>query len=227
MAKGRILNKKISFDERVAKLSLEATLLFTWCIPHLDCEGRLYAEPEILKGMVTPFIKELTTQKIEKCIKEIAEVGLIILYGDGHKYMQFKGFNNNQSIIKNREAPSTIPTPDLIGINSSNNLAKCNVMERKGKDDEETTQIFFSYFILKTKKDFKLTEACQDLIKKRLSEGYTLEQLKKAVDNFVLDDWPERQNRLDLIYCIGKQKGKPDALEHWINWKPKTQFIKP
>jgi len=76
---------------------------------------------------------------------------------------------------------------------------------------------FWEYFILKTKKNFKLTRDKQELIEKRLREGYTLEQLKQAVDNFVQDTWESRAEHLDLIYCIGKQKGKPDNLEKWLN----------
>jgi len=86
---------------------------------------------------------------------------------------------------------------------------------------------FFGYFLLKTKKEFKLTEANQELIGRRLKEGYTIEQLKKAVDNFIQDDWPERTKHLDLIYCIGKQKGKPDALEKWLNYKPQIKPRQP
>lgn len=83
------------------------------------------------------------------------------------------------------------------------------------------THTFFDYFCLKTKKAFKLTDANKQLIAKKLKEGYTIDDLKKATDNFVRDDWPERVNRLDLIYCIGKQRGKPDNLEKWMNIQPK------
>ena len=48
-----------------------------------------------------------------------------------------------------------------------------------------------------------------------------MDELKRAVDNFVKDDWEGRESHLDLVYCIGKQRGKPDALEKWLNYKPK------
>jgi uncharacterized phage protein (TIGR02220 family) len=102
--------------------------------------------------------------------------------------------------------------------------------ERKGKESkvkEREIEDFFSYYTLKTKKNFRLTSTNHSLIKNRLEEGYTPDQLKKAVDNFMLDDWPERAKRLDLIYCIGKQKDKPDNLEKWLNYKPAPKFIKP
>ena len=86
----------------------------------------------------------------------------------------------------------------------------------------KNTKECFDYFCLKTKKSLKLTPDRKALIKKRLSEGYTLEQLKKVVDNFVQDDWPERSNYIDLVYCIGV-RNKVDNLERWLNYKHKVK----
>ena len=85
---------------------------------------------------------------------------------------------------------------------------------------------FFQYFLLKTKKHLKLNSPRRDIISKRLKEGYTLEQLKKAVDNFVLDDWADRHKFIDIVYCIGT-RNKVDNLEKWLNWQPKTQAERP
>ena len=113
MPKGRMLNKKISYDEKIAKLSIESTLLFVFFIPHLDVSGRFFAKSEIIKGTICPYIAELTPRKIQKCLKEMEEMGLIMIYGDGeHKYLQFNGFVKNQKIDKNKEAQSEIPDPN-------------------------------------------------------------------------------------------------------------------
>ena len=93
----------------------------------------------------------------------------------------------------------------------------------KNNKKEKEVSLFWDYFLLKTEKAFKLTSDCKALITKRLKEGYSLDQLKKAVDNFVADTWEGRYERLDLIYCIGKQRGKPDALEKWLNVTPKNE----
>jgi len=55
MPRGRMLNKKISHDEKVAKLSLKATLFYTWCVPNLDIEGRIVSDRYNLKA-IFPFI---------------------------------------------------------------------------------------------------------------------------------------------------------------------------
>lgn len=119
MAKGRMLNKKISQDEKVAKLSVEATLLYTWCIPYLDVEGKMYGDLWTLKSIV-PLITSITPRIIKRIIDEWVGADLVIYYGnDVHKYLQFKGFNKNQTVHKDREAPSVIPnfsgvSPELL-----------------------------------------------------------------------------------------------------------------
>jgi len=83
----------------------------------------------------------------------------------------------------------------------------------------------FSYFCSKTKKNLKLTPERKQIIKQRLLEGFTMEQLKTAIDNFCRDDWPERYKYIDLLYCIGKQRNKPDSLEKWLNFAPKGSAV--
>jgi len=228
MPRGRMLNKKISYDEKVAQLSVEAIVFYTWCIAHLDVKGRIYGESHILKGLVVPYIKKLTSQTIRKCQQEMIDNDLVTLYGNKYKYMEFKGFAKNQSLREDREAESNIPspTPDLLQSNSGAIPGKVNISKVNTSKGKDLTPEFWSYFLLKTRKAFKLSDDKRELIKKRLAEGYTLEQLKQAVDSFVADDWEGRAEHLDLIYCIGKQKGKPDNLEKWINKEPESEFDK-
>ena len=111
MPRGRMLNKKISFNEDLPKLSIHATLLFTWCIPHLDIGGKIHADVNFLKGNVVPYLRYFTRKRIELCLEELEYAGLVNLYGNEHKYMQFKGFTDNQNLNPDRESPSEIPDP--------------------------------------------------------------------------------------------------------------------
>jgi len=54
MARGRMVNKKISNSQRVNDLPLGAQLLFTWLIPHLDCNGCFYGSAQMIKSLVVP-----------------------------------------------------------------------------------------------------------------------------------------------------------------------------
>jgi len=133
MPEGRMLRKKISRDEIVSSLSKNSIILYTWCIPFLDVEGKIFADSHILKGIVVPFIPSFTLKVIKSCVDEIGKSGLVVVYGNSHKYMKFKGFSKNQKINKDREAPSEIPdpTPDLIRSNSGLTPAKVNISKDK------------------------------------------------------------------------------------------------
>ena len=79
--------------------------------------------------------------------------------------------------------------------------------------------IWWEHFLLKTKRKFKFTADKKALIKKRLLEGRTMDEFKIVVDNFVNDKWSGRSDNMNLIYCIGKQRDKPDNFEKWLNMK--------
>lgn len=116
MPKGRMLNKVISTSEKLSKVSIHSALLYTWMIPHLDIGGKIFGNPEQIKGIVIPYRKEFTIKKIESCLKELSEVGLILVYGTDCKYILLNNFDTHQTLNESREAPSNIPnpSPDLI-----------------------------------------------------------------------------------------------------------------
>jgi len=93
----------------------------------------------------------------------------------------------------------------------ANEQKESKVKESKVNKD---IQDFFSYYLLKTKKKFMLSDARVKLIKSRLKD-YSLEDMKKAVDNFVKDTWEGRKDHMDLVYCIGI-RNKVDNLEKWL-----------
>ena len=110
MPKGRMLNRSISRSLKVAKLSLEAVILFSWTIPHLDRKGKIYADTATLKGIVVPYLDYMTLEVIDKCKSELHDSGMAMIYGEG-LYLFFLGFDHNQKIEHNEKA-SEIPDPD-------------------------------------------------------------------------------------------------------------------
>lgn len=130
MPRGRMLRKKISYDDKCAQLSPEAALLYTWCIPHLDVKGRIMADPTILKGTVFPFMKSMSERVIDRSLKEIVKVKdargdhLVVMYGESVKCLEFLGFHDNQKINEKREAPSDLPDPPQELIRTKSRLRK-------------------------------------------------------------------------------------------------------
>jgi len=112
MAKGRFISKEISLDKRVNSLSDSTSMLgFTWLITHLDCEGRTYGDPAIVKSLIFPRRTDITVEMVKGYIQDWLNAGLIILYeSDDDLYIQFPNFDKHQvGLRKDREPASSIP----------------------------------------------------------------------------------------------------------------------
>jgi uncharacterized phage protein (TIGR02220 family) len=160
----------------------------------------------------------LSPQNVRTTLQTLKNCGFITIKSTNKfsvitisKYSDYQDKSTNKLTSQpTSKQPAT--NQQLTTYNNDNNV---------NNDNKEIGE-FFSYYLLKTKKAFKLTALAKELIKKRMSEGFTLEQMKMAVDNFVSDPWEKRKERLDLIYCIGI-RNKIDNLDKWINWKPITE----
>lgn len=220
MPQGRMLNKKISYDEKIAMLSLKAKFLYTWCIPHLDVKGRIYAIPDYIKGNIVPLAKEIKMKEISKLLEEIQNADLIILYGANNMYMEFKGFLSNQSINPDREAKSIIPEPDPEQLQSNSRATPQQVKLSKDKISKDMCVDILSYFNIICKKSLTMTPERDRIIRANFKADRTAEQIKQAIDNFSKDDWPDRHKYCDLVYAIGVRKGV-DNFDKWYNAESK------
>lgn len=111
MARGRMVSKDISLDEKVDALSDDtARLLFTWLIPHLDREGRMYGDAQIFKSIVAPR-RNYSTKKVEKSLEQMEKLGLVVRYSvNGNQYLLAPNFEKHQiGLRKDKESPSKIP----------------------------------------------------------------------------------------------------------------------
>ena len=118
MAEGRMLSNRVARSSKVAALSSDtARMIYSWLIPYTDVEGRMEADPRLLKADTAPLLEHVTVAVINNVLLELHEIGLIVLYSsdDGLKeYLQITKFEENQkNLRKDREAPSRIvgPTP--------------------------------------------------------------------------------------------------------------------
>ena len=131
MARGRMISKSISLDEKVNALSDDtARLLFTWLIAHLDCEGRMHGDAITVKSIVFPR-RNISQRKVEKYLKELEKNRLIFRYSvNGNQYLWMKNFEKHQvGLKKNREAQSQIPpfAQELIRTNEGNSPSEIKV----------------------------------------------------------------------------------------------------
>lgn len=142
MARGRMLLKKISLNKAVAALADDTSrMLFTWTIAHLDREGRIHGDPEVLRSIVAPRLAHVTGEVVARCVEEWEKAELVVWYEvDGDRYLAFPKFLDNQrGLHVERESPSDIPEPPDSGVNpavagkSPRNVMECNGKKRKGR----------------------------------------------------------------------------------------------
>lgn len=147
MARGRMLNKKISLSKAIAELEAccgcEGVLWFTWTIAHLDVEGRIHGDPDLLKATVCPRLSGITPETIRHAAGKAMELGLIDVYeSDGDIYIEYPKFAENQvGLRKKREPESEIPPPSgivpaIIRQSSGNHPESCRLKGREGKGTE-------------------------------------------------------------------------------------------
>ena len=119
MAKGRFVSRSISANEQLASVSLLADFLFGRCIAHLDAEGRMTGNPQLIKSTVVPLRSEIREDAIPGLLGELASAvdhegrPLVVWYEvAGRQVLYFPGFDRAQSgLRKDREAPSRLPSP--------------------------------------------------------------------------------------------------------------------
>lgn len=117
MAEGRFISRSIATNGQLKRVSLEADYLFSRMIPHLDREGRLDGDPDVVKAVACPLRAELTPELVATSLSELDSVGLVEWYEvDGVKVVWFPAFKEHQRGMKpERERPSRLPSHDAQG----------------------------------------------------------------------------------------------------------------
>lgn len=150
VAEGRFVSRSIAQSYDLASVSLEAAFLFTWCIPHLDRDGRMAGDPELVRSIVCPLRPELDVDTIACLIGELAEYELVEWYRWKRRHvLAFPGFAKHQRGLRyDREKESRFPPPDASGCTPadirmhSGNVTGCtpdDVSEVKGSEVEVKT----------------------------------------------------------------------------------------
>jgi hypothetical protein len=108
MADRRMLWKTVSQSKKVNSLSVNAALLWTWCIPWFDRDGCMEAEADFLKFNVAPRRRELDESSIPALVDEIINSGLWILFRDpeGRKVVKDPKFREKQKFEYKKEVES-------------------------------------------------------------------------------------------------------------------------
>jgi len=186
MPRGRFLSKTISLDEKVNSLPNDtARLLFTWLIPHLDCEGRLHGDAQTVKSIVFPR-RSIQTRKVEEYLKKLEENGLIVRYSvNGNTYLVAPNFEKHQvGLQKSKEAQSQIPpfTPELL--QSSSIITPPQV---KGKAKAKVEDIYIYLFNTWNNHGITQHKKLTNDMKRAIDSAridYSQEDIEQAIKNY-------------------------------------------
>jgi len=150
MAEGRMLSKRVTRSGKVSSLSSDtARMIYSWLIPYTDAEGRMEADPRLLKADIAPLLEHITVAVINNVLLELHESGLIILYssvGGVKRYLQITKFEENQkNLRKDREAASRIPGPPPAELRQNSgvmtDLLPPNIREVKLREAKVTPEL--------------------------------------------------------------------------------------
>lgn len=113
MARGRMINKKISLSHKPNQLSCRAYALFCTMIAHLDVNGILPADPDFIKAAVVPRRKEQTKKSIKVDLNCMRDLKILVFFQvDFSTYVWFPGFRDEQPGLRaDKERPQYPPPP--------------------------------------------------------------------------------------------------------------------
>lgn len=112
MARGRMINQKISEDVDFNEMSIDAQFLFMRTIPFLDRDGLVTGHQTLLWSKIAPLLPQYAAA-MNKIMDEWIQAGFVVKYMDGKTpVLFFKGFHKNQALMHyDREGASTFAPP--------------------------------------------------------------------------------------------------------------------
>jgi hypothetical protein len=138
MAKGRMLQNRISKSQKMACLSSDTVrLLYTWMLSHLDINGNFYADPVMVNNLVFTRLGH-SIKVVSSALDELADKGLILRYQvNGEIYLNYPDFKEKQpSLHPAREGIPDIPNVSVESLinNSCVTHTQYKVKESKVKE---------------------------------------------------------------------------------------------
>lgn len=112
MARIRSIHPDACDSEKLAGLSADAERLFWRLQTHCDDEGRCEDNTRLIWARCMPLVDRWDATKVDRCLMEMAEAGLLIRYSvGGRSYLQVEQWERFQHPQKPK--PSELPDPSL------------------------------------------------------------------------------------------------------------------
>lgn len=121
MATGRMINKSISTDAKLAMTLADldgdtratGVAIWTWTIAHLNCWGVYHANPHVLLGHVVPMLPWATIEQVEACVTAFARAEMLVIWEEKDQaWLWYPRFRANQPALRvDRESKSGLSLP--------------------------------------------------------------------------------------------------------------------
>lgn len=150
MARGRMLQNRISKSQKLASLSSDTVrLLYTWILSHLDINGNFYADPIMVNNLVFTRLGH-SVKTVAAALDELVATGLIVRYKmDGEMYLNYPDFFEKQPKLNpDREGTPEVPniTPESLLINSGVTPTQIKIREDKISKDKCSNEGFEEFW---------------------------------------------------------------------------------
>lgn len=115
MARIRTIKPSMWGDEKFARVSRDARLLYIGLVSMADDDGRFLASPSAVIGYIYPNDDDLTTARVKRWMGELTDVGLIVAYEcEGIRYGAHLNYRKHQRISHPQASPLPAPQGVLL-----------------------------------------------------------------------------------------------------------------
>jgi hypothetical protein len=219
-------------DEDFGTLPIEAQTLFVGLITQADDQGRLEGSATRMRALIWPYRTELDTARVESWLDELHSAGLIERYEvDDKQYLALPNWHRHQKV--QHASQSQLPAPDgpdsrvlMKSHEDSRGLAPDQGSRIKDQGSiganapvepgglngsgVKAVQDLFTYWQQRCgHEQAKLTDERRRKIQARLRQGYTVDQIRAAIDGAAehafVNEEGKRFDDLELICRNGSK----------------------
>ena len=221
MARSRMIKPEFWDDEKLAKISRDARLLFIGLWNQADDYGVVKGNATWLKNHIFPYEDSLSTQAFKKWITELENGKWILPFDDnGERFYYIRNFTKHQTINRPSKQRNAIPPDTLIEDSVSGNGVLMDETETETETEGNNA--------LPKKPNKKPNgryppPSLEEVTDYFRSKGYSDEAAKKAYEYYEAGKDPESGNWKDArgnIVKAWKQK------MHSVWFKPENEVIK-
>lgn len=230
----RAIQDTVALSKSLAGLSHGAERLYWRMLAYTDPHGRLEGDPVKVRVKCLPLVK-VTDAQVDKWMDELQECSRILRYlSGGRQYVQVLDFEENQPAdFLRKRGKSKFPDPPpktprlqgtpgysgtspekgrLEGEGEGEELSPNGLVENSG--DERRVYDHWRRVRHKTDRRYdRISDKRRQKIRSRLREGFSADDLCRALDAVALDPWEDRPRHDDLTVLFRSREKVDEWLE--------------